>query len=122
MRAGLAGFLRSLGYAGAGLRLAARQRNFRIQLAVLAAVLLLCAWLQIDRAGWATVLLAAGLVLAMEAMNTALEATVDLLSPEPHPLAGAAKDAAAAAVLIAAAAALLVGLLVLGPPLWARLG
>ena len=58
------------------------------------------------------------LVLSLELMNGALEAAVDLASPELHPLAKFAKDAAAGAVLLAALISVVVGLWVLGPPLW----
>ena len=47
----------------------------------------------------AVLLLAIGLVLVAEALNTALEAVVDLATPDHHPLARIAKDAAAAGVL-----------------------
>jgi diacylglycerol kinase (ATP) len=50
-----------------------------------------------------------------------LEAVVDLASPQQHPLAKVGKDVGAAAVLLASLAAILVGLLILGPPLWLRL-
>ena len=60
--------------------------------------------------------------LALELVNTALEAVVDLASPGLHPLAKVAKDAAAGAVLIASAGALVVGLVLLLPPLWKALG
>ena len=56
-----------------------------------------------------------------EFANTSLEAVVDLVSPDYHPLAKAAKDEAAAAVLVGALGAVIIGLLILGPPLWARL-
>jgi diacylglycerol kinase len=46
---------------------------------------------------------------------------VDLASPVHHPLAKVGKDVGAAAVLIAAGAAVIVGLLILGPPLWAQI-
>ena len=68
------------------------------------------------------ILFACALVLALELLNSALEAALDLVSPDPHPLAERAKDAGAGAVLVASALALLVGLVHLGPPLWARLG
>ena len=61
--------------------------------------------------------LAIGLVWIAEAVNTAIEAVVDLVSPERHPLAGLAKDLGAAAVLIAALTATGVGLCVFGPKL-----
>ena len=54
-------------------------------------------------------------------MNTAIEAVIDLAAPKPHPLAKIAKDVAAAAVLVGACGAALIGLLILGPPLWQKL-
>jgi len=66
-------------------------------------------------------LLTIGLVWTAEFLNTALEAVVDLASPQQHPLARIGKDVGAAAVLIAALIAVLTGLLILGPPLWMRL-
>jgi diacylglycerol kinase len=61
------------------------------------------------------------MVFTAEFINTALEAVVDLASPVQHPLAKVGKDAGAGAVLVAALAAIVVGLLILGPPLWAKL-
>ena len=68
---------------------------------------------------WALVAVAVGTVWSAELMNTAVEAVVNLVSPDYHPLAGKAKDVAAAAVLLAALAALVVGLLIFGPRVWA---
>lgn len=70
------------------------------------------------RAPLAPIVLCCALVLSLELVNTALEAVVDLVSPQVHPLAKVAKDAAAAAVLVASIGAALVGLVVLGPALW----
>jgi diacylglycerol kinase len=70
---------------------------------------------------WCALILAAGLVWVAELLNTALETVVDLASPDRHPLAGKAKDIGAAAVLVAAMIAVLLGVLILGPPLWTRL-
>jgi len=56
-----------------------------------------------------------------ELFNTALEIVVDMAMPEIHPLARAAKDVAAAAVLGGAVGAVIIGLLIMGPPLWLRL-
>jgi len=77
----------------------------------------LTAWLA---APWTPIVLAIGLVLALELMNSAVEATVDLVSPDRRDGAAAAKDMAAGAVLLASLCALAVGLLVLGPPLLDR--
>lgn len=95
------------------------QRNFRIECVLGAAAVLTALGL---RAPLAPVLLACALVLALELMNTALEAVVDLVSPEQHPLARAAKDAAAGAVLLACVFAVLVGAVVLLPPLLRAVG
>jgi len=67
------------------------------------------------------IILTMAMVWTAEFLNTALEAVVDLASPQHHPLAKVGKDVGAAAVLIAAAASVIIGLLLLGPPLWAKL-
>lgn len=103
----------AFGFAFAGLGAAWQtQRNLRIQLAV--AVVAIAAGLVLHLAplGWAAVALATAFVLAAELLNTALEAVVDLASPEYHPLAKRAKDVAAAAVLVASAGAVAAGVLV----------
>ena len=114
--------LRSFRFAAAGVVFLVRtQPNARVHLVVAAMVFALAAWLRVGTTAWAVLLLDVALVLSLEAMNTAVEFAVDLASPEVHPLAKAAKDTAAAAVLVAAALSVLVGLLLLGPALWARL-
>lgn len=64
---------------------------------------------------WMVLTLAIVMVVAAELLNTAIEAVVDLVSPERHPLAKVAKDTAAGAVLVLAVAALVVGLLLFTP-------
>jgi len=68
------------------------------------------------------ILLITALVLTLELLNSALEATIDLISPDFHPLAKLAKDAAAGAVLLSACLSVILGLVVLGPPLLSKLG
>ena len=58
-----------------------------------------------------------GLILALELVNTAVEATVDLFTEERKPLAKKAKDAAAGAVLIVAIFAAVIGILIFIPKL-----
>jgi len=94
------------------------QRNARIHVAVSVVVIALGLFLGLDRVPWCMLALAIGAVLAGEAINTTVEALVDLLEPEFHERAKIAKDVAAGAVLLLAATAVVVGLLVLGPPLW----
>ncbi len=97
------------------------QRNFRIHLAIAALALLLAAWLRLPRQEWPCLILVIGTVLSAEVFNTSAEVLVDLASPEYHPLAKRVKDVAAGAVLLAAIIAVIVGLLLVGPRLWARL-
>ena len=97
------------------------QRNTWIHAAVSGVVLALAFWLGISPLEWAILILATMAVWMAEFANTALEAVVDLVSPDYHPLAKAAKDVAAAAVLVGALGAIIIGLLILGPPLWQRL-
>lgn len=97
------------------------QRNAWIHAGVSVMVFALAFWLDLPRFEWAILLLAMTLVWLAEFANTALEAVVDLVTPDYHPLAKTAKDVAAAAVLVGALGAALIGLLILGPPLWARL-
>ncbi|HZJ09350.1 MAG TPA: diacylglycerol kinase family protein [Trueperaceae bacterium] len=111
---------RSFAVAGSGLSRAwATQPNLRLEAFIGVCALALAAWL---RAPAAPIALACILVLSLELMNSAVETIIDLVSPDPHPLAGRAKDLAAAAVLISAVGAVIVGLIVLGPPLLGRLG
>lgn len=74
-------------------------------------------WLQISTIEWVTIVLCCGLVLALEAMNSALEYLTNLASPQLHPLAKKTKDVAAAAVLIASVASALIAGLIFIPKL-----
>jgi diacylglycerol kinase len=98
------------------------QRNAWIHMLVSILVILLALWLGISRQDWAVIILAIAMVWIAEFLNTALEAVVDLASRhEQLELARVGKDVGAAAVLIAAGSSVLIGLLILGPPLWERL-
>jgi diacylglycerol kinase len=97
------------------------QRNAWIHTVVSLAVALVALWIGLSRQEWAIIILTIAAVWTAEILNTALEAVVDLASPQHHPLAKVGKDVGAAAVLIAAAASVVVGLLILGPPLWLKI-
>lgn len=116
------GLLTAFRYAGAGIRTVWRsQRNLRIHGIVAAVIAVMGLWLGIDTVSWAVLVLAMGLVVGLEMANSAIEALGDAVTLEDHPLVGQAKDVAAGAVLLGAISAVIVGLLVLGPPLWQRL-
>ena len=97
------------------------QKNAWIHAVISLLVVALGLWLGLSRSDWALIILTIAIVWMAEFMNTALEAIVDMTMPEMHPLAKVAKDVSAAAVLVGACAAVLVGILILGPPLWQRL-
>lgn len=114
--------LKSFHYAFAGWQHVLRsQPNAWIHALITILVIILGLWLHLPRTDWAILILTFMAVWVAEFVNTAIEAVVDLASPAPHPLAKTAKDVAAAAVLVGACGAVLIGLLILGPPLWARL-
>ncbi len=97
------------------------QHNAWIHAVISLGVISLGLWLRLPARDWAVLILAITAVWIAEFMNTALEALVDMSASEFHPLAKVAKDVAAAAVLVGAMGAVLVGLLILGPPLWQQL-
>jgi diacylglycerol kinase (ATP) len=76
-------------------------------------VLLAALFLRVSPIEFTLLALSILLVLCLEMLNTAVEAVVDLISPEFHPLAKIAKDTAAGAVLLAACGAGITGYLVL---------
>ena len=113
---------RSFHYAFAGWWYVIRtQQNAWIHTVISIAVLIVSLWLKLSTVEWALILIAITMVWTAEFLNTALEAVVDLASPDRHQLAKTCKDVGAAAVLIASASSVLIGLLVLGPPLWQQI-
>lgn len=96
------------------------QRNAWIHALATSLVFILAFWLRITILEWTILILTIGTVWTAEFINTALEAVVDLASPYKHPLAKVGKDVGAGAVLIAAISSIIIGLLILGPPLYEK--
>ena len=94
------------------------QPNAWIELAALVLIFLAGWWFAIQPLEWALLGLTVSLVLALEAVNTAIEAAIDLVSPHYHPLAKIAKVAAAGAMVFAVLGSLWVALAIFGPRLW----
>lgn len=112
-------FGRSVALAFSGIWYAVRtQRHMRIHLIAAALVCILGAIVSLPPVHWAILLLTIAIVISAELVNTAIEKTVDLACSSFHPFAKLAKDVAAGAVLVAAIIAIVIGLLILGPPLW----
>jgi len=97
------------------------QRNAWIHTVATMIVFLIAFWLGLQPIDWALLIVAIAMVWTAEFINTALEVVVDLASPEQHYLAKVGKDVGAAAVLIASLSSMVIGLLILGPPLWSRI-
>ena len=94
---------KSFGYAFQGIFTCIRkERNMKIHCMVAALVVIAGLILGISVTEWCICLGLFGMVMALELVNTAVEAVVDLVTEERHPLAKIAKDTAAGAVLIAA--------------------
>ncbi|MFN8375138.1 MAG: diacylglycerol kinase family protein [Anaerolineae bacterium] len=115
--------LASFSYALAGwLYMLRRQKNTRIQAVASIAIMAFALWLQIDAVRWAILILTITIVWMAEFMNAAVEAVINMVSPDYHPMAKVGKDVAAATVLLCVVASIFVGLLILGPALLARFG
>lgn len=107
-RAALAGALHTL----------VNEPNAWIELAAIGVITVAGWWFRISTIEWAILGLTGFLILALEAINTAIEAVVDLVSPEYHPLAKIAKDAAAGALIFGVLGSLCVAVAIFGPRVW----
>ena len=104
-------FRERIGFALAGWREAlARESSFRTQLGMAGLALVALLVLRPTPIWWALVGLTCALVLALELVNSAIEAVIDLLHPGIHPSVKLAKDMLAGAVLVMSCASLLVGI------------
>lgn len=111
-------FLRAVRYALAGIGYGIRtQRHLRFHLIAAVAAVVMGFIVSLTLVQWAILLLTIAVVISAELINTAIESVVDLVSPDHHHLAKAAKDTAAGAVLVVAMTAIIIGFL-LFLPLW----
>jgi diacylglycerol kinase len=102
-------FIKSVPHAFRGIiSLIKNDNNFRIHLLAVVVVIIVGFWIGFTESEWLAVIITMGMVLALEAMNTAIETIIDLVSPEYHDLAKKTKDVAAGAVLLFVFAALAV--------------
>lgn len=106
---GLERLWKACGYSLAGLRAAYRhEAAFRQEVGLCLILMPLAWWLGQTGMERALLIFSIGLVLVTELLNSAIEAVVDRISLERHPLAGRAKDIGSAAVMVAIAFAALV--------------
>ncbi|HEY7754016.1 MAG TPA: diacylglycerol kinase [Steroidobacteraceae bacterium] len=101
-RTGPARLARAFGSTWRGFRAAWREEEaFRQECALALVVVPLGLWLGADGVERALLVGPMFFVLAVELVNSALEATVDRIGTERHPLSGIAKELGSAAVFVA---------------------
>lgn len=109
---------KSFGYAFEGIFSGIRkERNMKIHCVAAIGVTAAGILFHISALEWCICLVLFGMIMALELVNTAVEAVVDLVTEEKRPLAKLAKDTAAGAVLIAALMAAAAGLIIFLPKL-----
>ncbi|MHB8627263.1 MAG: diacylglycerol kinase family protein [Aggregatilineales bacterium] len=114
--------LASFRYALAGsLHVLRYGKNIRIQALATVVVFAIGVWIGLSSESWAILVLTVTINWMAEFTNSAIEAAVNLASPEHHPMARVSKDVAAGTSLLAACAAVIIGLLLLGPPLLSKI-
>ena len=117
---GIKKFLLSFTYPIKGLKYAYRnEQNLAVDVGVALLVTIFGFIFKLNLTEWAILALTIGLVISCELINTAIEAVVDLVTEDYHPLAKVAKDTAAAAVFVFAIIAVIVGFIIFMPKLLA---
>jgi diacylglycerol kinase (ATP) len=112
----ISGRLKSVGFAVRGaFKLITTEHSVMVQSSLAVVMIIAGFYFKIDRHEWMMQILAFGLVLGVESLNTAVEKVADFIHPEYHEKIGFIKDIAAGAVMFAAAAAIAIGLLIYVP-------
>jgi len=110
------GRIKSLKYAFKGLwLLLSTEHSIMVQTAIAILVTLLGWWLDISRTEWILQILAIGLVLVAESLNTAIEKICDFIHPDYDERIGFIKDISAGAVTFAAITAIITGFIIYLP-------
>ena len=109
-------FVKSLRYAGQGLRYVIKQeQNFRLQLMIAGLVIVALVMFSVRAIEAIALILVIMFVLILEILNTVLEYFIDLLQPRLHHYSKVIKDMMAAAVLLASCSAISIGILIFIP-------
>ena len=85
------------------------ERNVKIHITIMILVIIAGIVLKINTQEWIICIILFGLVISLELVNSAIEATVDIAMPEINEKAKVAKDVAAGAVLVSAIASAIIG-------------
>ena len=115
----VSGRIKSIGFAVKGAyKLITTEHSVMVQFSLMILMILAGFYFEISREEWMLQILAFGLVLAIEGLNTAVEKIADFIHPEFHNRIGFIKDIAAGAVLFAAFSAMAVGALIYVPKIF----
>lgn len=111
---GLTRIIKAAGYSWKGIRAAwQNEAAFRQEaVAVVIAIIIAC-WLDVDAITRVLLIGSVALVIIVEILNSALEAVVDRIGSEMHPLSGRAKDMGSAAVFLTILLAIFVWVMLL---------
>ena len=108
--------IKSISYATRGAYLLiTTEASIKVQLVIGIIMTFAGFYFQISTTEWLLQILAIGLVMSIEGINTAIEAIADFIHPEKHEKIGFIKNIAAGAVFIASIAAVLAGLIIYLP-------
>ncbi len=108
--------VRSFAYAFEGIEaLIKGTANARIHVVAALVAIALSVLLKISIMEWVAVIIVIGMVIAIEAVNTAVEDIADLISNDKNHNIKKIKDIAAGAVLVAAISAFAVGIIIFAP-------
>lgn len=111
--------IKSIGYAYKGaLLLLKTESSIKIQFVIAILVTLAGFFFNITLNEWLIQLLAIGLVMSIEGINTAIEEMANFIHPEHHSKIGLIKDVAAGAVFIASIFASAIGLIIYLPKIF----
>ena len=111
--------IKSIGYACKGAFLLLKtESSIKIQFVITILMTIAGFYFNISATEWVLQILAIGLVMSIEGLNTAIEAIADFMHPEHHPKIGFLKDVAAGAVFIASIAAIIVGCIIYFPKMF----
>ena len=111
--------LKSVGYAFKGAFLLLKtESSIKIQFVITVIVTIAGFYYNISSNEWIAQVLAIGLVLSIEGVNTAIEEMADFIHPERHEKIGLIKDIAAGAVLVASVSASIIGLIIYLPKIF----
>ncbi len=115
----VSGRIKSIGFAVKGAyKLVTTEHSVMVQFSIMILMIFAGFYFGISREEWMLQILAFGLVLAIEGLNTAVEKVADFIHPEFHERIGFIKDIAAGAVLFAAFSAIAVGALIYVPKIF----